>query len=71
MAGPVENLIRSTVGKGVMKIAAFNRQHMAALEEPHAFLNGIHAPMERECTLTDLQVRGTIPLALEIGRAHV
>ena len=65
MAGSVENLIRSTVGKGLMKIAAFNRQHMAALEEPHAFLNGIHAPMERECTLTDLQVRGTIPLALD------
>ncbi len=64
MASRVETLIRAGVTKGVEAVAAFNR---ARLPEPtaHPFLTGIHAPMERELTLTDLAVSGTIPAALD------
>ena len=65
MASTVEKLIRNTVTKGAMKIAAFNRQRMPAPDKPHPFLTGIHAPMDRELTLDALEVRGTIPPGLD------
>ncbi|MEQ1510338.1 MAG: carotenoid oxygenase family protein [Sphingopyxis sp.] len=61
MANAVETLIRSTVTKGVLKIADFNRARTKAPREPHMFLNGLHAPMTAELTITDLKVTGTIP----------
>ena len=65
MAGTVERLIRSTVTKGVMKVAEFNRARLPAPDKPHPFLTGIHTPMESEVTLEDLKVQGTIPPELD------
>lgn len=65
MSSVVENLIRQSVTKGIMKIAAFNRDRKAAPEAPHPFLTGIHQPMPRELTLTDLSVQGSIPPELD------
>lgn len=65
MTSPLENLIRDTVGKGMMKIAAFNRERLAEPDQPHPYLNGIHAPMTQELTLDHLAVRGEIPAELD------
>ena len=60
MASTIESAIRSTVGKGLGKLAEFNRRRLPT-DEAHPFLTGIHAPMRDELTLTDLPVTGTIP----------
>jgi 8'-apo-carotenoid 13,14-cleaving dioxygenase len=65
MSSPVEVLIRNAVTKGIMKVAAFNRDHKSAPSAPHPFLTGIHTPMDQELTLTDLAVQGTIPRELD------
>ena len=65
MASNIENLIRGTVTKGVMKVADFNREHKAALKKPHPYLTGIHEPMASELTLDALQVKGSIPEELD------
>lgn len=65
MAGTVEKLIRETVTKGAMKIAAFNRDRLPAPDMPHPFLTGIHAPMDHEVSLEALRVEGTIPPELD------
>ena len=65
MAGTVERLIRGSVTKGVMQLAAFNRARLAEPAQPHPFLSGIHAPMHDERTLDDLKVSGTIPPELD------
>ena len=36
-----------------------------AADQPHPYLSGIHAPLAREVTVTDLQVTGTIPAELD------
>jgi 8'-apo-carotenoid 13,14-cleaving dioxygenase len=64
MASGVETLIRNAVGKGVMKVAAFNRSHMKSTTD-HPYLSGIHTPMEEELTLTDLPTSGVIPPELD------
>jgi 8'-apo-carotenoid 13,14-cleaving dioxygenase len=46
MASAVETLIRSTVTKGVMKVADFNRGRMKS-DKPNPYLTGIHTPMTR------------------------
>ena len=65
MTRPIETLIRGAVTKGVMKVAEFNRNRLAAPDTPHPYLTGIHAPMTEELTLTDLAVDGTIPPELD------
>ncbi len=65
MTSPVELLIRKSVTKGIMSLAAFNRQRKKAPGEPHPFLNGIHAPMQSELVLTGLKVEGQIPPELD------
>ncbi len=65
MASAVEKLIRQGVTKGIMKVAAFNRERMPVPAQPHRYLSGIHAPMEQELTLEQLQVRGDIPVELD------
>ena len=65
MASSVETLIRSSVGKGVEAVAAFNRRRLPEPTAPHPFLSGVHQPMEAELTLTELEVSGTIPAALD------
>ena len=65
MASKVEELIRGTVTKGIMKVAQFNRNRLHAPEAPHPFLSGVHTPMTQEVTVTDLVVTGTIPAALD------
>lgn len=60
MASAVENIIRSTVTKGLGRLADFNRRRLPS-DGPHPFLSGIHRPMTEELTLTDLPVTGTIP----------
>ena len=65
MSSPIEKLIRGAVGKGLMKVAAFNRQRMSATDGPHPFLTGIHRPMDRELTLDNLEVQGSIPPELD------
>lgn len=63
MASVIENAIRGTVTKGLEVVAEFNRKRMTAGDHP--FLTGIHRPMDRELTLEDLPVTGTIPPALD------
>ncbi len=65
MASAVENMIRNTVTKGIMKVADFNRGRMKSPEKPHPYLTGIHAPMGAELTLENLKVTGQIPAELE------
>jgi len=65
MGSPVEQLIRKTVTKGMMKLAAFNRARMPTPDKPHPFLTGIHAPVDREVTLDSLEVEGSIPPGLD------
>ena len=64
MAGSVETLIRGAVTKGIMKVAEYNRGRMHS-DEGNVFLEGIHAPMNAELTITDLAVSGTIPPELD------
>ena len=61
MTSIVETAIRSTVTKGVMALASFNRKRMAKPDRPNPYLNGLNAPVDRELTLTDLTVTGNIP----------
>ncbi len=65
----VKSKIRSAMTKvvtqGVMKVAAYNRDHKAAPAAPHPFLTGIHTPMTTEGQLTDLKVQGSIPPELD------
>ncbi|WP_375393298.1 carotenoid oxygenase family protein [uncultured Sphingomonas sp.] len=61
MASAIETVLRSTVAKGLGKVAEFNRRRLDDGGAPHPFLSGIHAPMTEELTLTDLPVTGTIP----------
>ena len=65
MANAVETLIRSSLTKGVGALANFNRSRLPGPAAPHPFLSGIHEPMTRELTLTDLEVTGAIPAALD------
>jgi carotenoid cleavage dioxygenase len=60
VASTIESTIRSVVGKGLGKVAEFNRKRLPS-DTAHPFLSGIHAPMTEELTLTDLPVTGTIP----------
>ncbi len=64
MASSVETLIRSTVTKGIMKVADFNRGRMKA-DKPNPYLTGIHKPMDAELTLDKLAVTGSIPAELD------
>ena len=64
MGSQVETLIRSTVTKGVEALAAFNRRRLPQPTD-HPFLSGIHRPMTEELTLTELEVAGEIPPALD------
>jgi carotenoid cleavage dioxygenase len=64
MGSQVETLIRSTVTKGVEALAAFNRRRLPKPAD-HPFLSGIHRPMTEELTLTELEVEGEIPPALD------
>ncbi|MDP3676946.1 MAG: carotenoid oxygenase family protein [Novosphingobium sp.] len=64
MATSVKEAIVGTVGKGIGLVADFNRGRMKA-ELDHPFLSGIHRPMEEELTLTELDVEGQIPAALD------
>ena len=61
MASTIENVIRSTVAKGLGKVAEFNRKRLPDDSAPHPFLSGVHTPMTEELTLTDLPVTGIIP----------
>ena len=61
MSSTIENLIRGTVTKGIMKVAEFNRSRLPEPATPHPYLTGMHSPMARELTLDQLQVSGNIP----------
>ncbi len=65
MANLIETALRKTMTQGVMKLAAFNRQRMAEPEQPNPFLVGLNAPMDKELTLTELAVTGSIPPTLD------
>ena len=65
MPSLIESAIRKTVTQGVMKLADFNRGRMAEREQPNPFLSGLNAPMDRELTLDQLAVTGTIPASLD------
>ncbi len=65
MPSPIESAIRKTVTQGVMKLADFNRNRMAEPAVPNPFLTGLNAPMDRELTLDQLKVTGTIPASLD------
>lgn len=61
----IDSAIRRTLTAGVMKLAAYNRARMPALAAPHPYLSGLHTPMDRELTLTDLPVQGLLPPELD------
>jgi carotenoid cleavage dioxygenase len=63
MASAVEQTIRGIVGKGVEAVAAASRR-LKDKDQENRFLNGIHAPLHEELTLTDLGVTGAIPAGL-------
>jgi len=65
MANLIESVIRKTVTAGVMKLADFNREHMPEPDQPNPFLTGLNAPMDRELTLEQLAVTGSIPPGLD------
>lgn len=65
MPNPIEALVRKAVTAGISRIAVRNRERMGAGERPNPYLTGVHAPMDRELTLTDLRVSGSIPPALD------
>jgi len=65
MGSLVEAAIRNVVARGVTALATFNRGRMPALEGPHPFLTGLHAPMTEELTIGDLAITGSIPSALD------
>ncbi len=64
MANGVETMIRKSVTKGIMKVAAFNRDRLKA-DRPNPYLTGIHTPMNAELTIDALEVSGTIPAELD------
>ncbi|MFN7173993.1 MAG: carotenoid oxygenase family protein [Thermaurantiacus tibetensis] len=63
MAGGVEAAIRGVVGTGLAALAGFNRGRMRP--DPNPWMNGVFAPVTEEVTLEGLEVRGTIPEALD------
>ncbi len=65
MASTVENMIRNTLTKGVLKLAEFNRNRMEAPKQPHPYLTGMHTPMSEEKTMSELKVMGSIPTELD------
>jgi carotenoid cleavage dioxygenase-like enzyme len=65
MPSPIQAAIRKTVTQGVQALAGFNRGRMAEPDQPHPFLSGLYAPMDRELTVDGLQVIGTIPASLD------
>ena len=65
MPSPIETALRKTLTQGVLKLADFNRGRLAEPAEPNPFLNGLNAPMDRELTLDQLTVTGTIPPGLD------
>lgn len=65
MPSLIEKAIRKTITTGVMKLADFNRDRMAEPERPNPFITGLNAPMDRELTLEQLTVQGSIPPELD------
>ena len=65
MANLIEKVLRSTVEKGVMKLAEFNRDRLPEPSTPNPFLTGLNTPMASELTLDTLQVSGSIPPMLD------
>ena len=63
MATTFRETIVETVGKGIDKVAAFNRGRIK--DSDHPFLSGLHRPMDAELTLDGLCVEGEIPAALD------
>lgn len=64
MASTIERTIRKTVTAGITGVHRFNAARKRR-SEPHPYLTGIHAPMDAELTLTELEVEGEIPAALD------
>jgi len=64
MASSVETAIRDVITKGATLLADSNRKRLPQLDE-HPYLTGINAPIGQELTLEQLEVTGTIPLALD------
>ena len=64
MPSAVETAIRSAIGAGVNRVAAYNRTHAKNDLGPHPYLTGIHTPMAEELTLETLAVIGQIPTEL-------
>ena len=64
MGNTVERMVRAGVSAGVQGV----NQVSAALRrrrDPHPYLEGIHAPLTGEFTLTELPVSGTLPGGLD------
>lgn len=64
MASAVGNAIRKTVTAGITGVHKFNAARKRRRDD-HPYLTGIHAPMDQELTLTELEVEGEIPAALD------
>ncbi|TXC72793.1 carotenoid oxygenase [Sphingomonas ginsenosidivorax] len=61
----IDRAVSAVAGPIVGGIAAFNKSRLPPRDAPHPLLTGIHQPMTKELTLTDLAVVGSIPPELD------
>ncbi|MGJ8537589.1 MAG: carotenoid oxygenase family protein, partial [Parasphingopyxis sp.] len=64
MASAIEKTIRKTVTSGIMGVSKVSAA-LKTRSDDHPYLTGVHKPMETELTLTELEVDGAIPAALD------
>ena len=65
MAKALENTNRHTLTQGAAALHRFNSERGAATEQPNPYLSGPNQPMDKEVTLQQPTVRGTIPPQLQ------
>lgn len=65
MPGALETTIRNTLTQGATALHRFNSERGAATEQPNPYLSGPNTPMDREVTLQQPRVSGTIPPQLD------
>lgn len=71
MSSFIESTIRKSVTKGVTALHDFNRKRMAAPARPNPYLVGLNQPMQKELTLQQLSVSGSIPAELDGTYARI
>jgi carotenoid cleavage dioxygenase-like enzyme len=65
MANAVRKIIETGVMQTMTSLANFNRKFLREPKGGNPYLTGLHAPMEVELDLTELEVEGDIPTELD------